>query len=112
MNFEQDVTRCEQRNVTSTTHMYANNKHVETYSKETIPSTAPSAHSNTVTGPSLRDKRQLLSRAAVTHKFKKLKTPSKCRECDSYVYFQGKFKIIFILALWQIIINAFETTKL
>lgn len=29
------------------------------------------------------------SKAASTHKFRKLKTPSKCRECDSYVYFQG-----------------------
>lgn len=30
-----------------------------------------------------------LSRAAASHKLKKLKTPSRCRECDSYVYFQG-----------------------
>ncbi|XP_015246818.1 PREDICTED: minor histocompatibility protein HA-1 isoform X2 [Cyprinodon variegatus] len=30
-----------------------------------------------------------LSKAAQTHKLKKLRTPSKCRECDSYVYFQG-----------------------
>ncbi|XP_042198753.1 rho GTPase-activating protein 45 isoform X2 [Callorhinchus milii] len=30
-----------------------------------------------------------LSRAAQTHRLKKLRTPSKCRECDSYVYFQG-----------------------
>ncbi|KAG1668935.1 Rho GTPase-activating protein 29 [Nymphon striatum] len=32
---------------------------------------------------------QAMSKAAVTHTFRKLKTPSRCRECDSYVYFQG-----------------------
>uniref|UniRef100_A0A673JMY7 Minor histocompatibility protein HA-1-like n=1 Tax=Sinocyclocheilus rhinocerous TaxID=307959 RepID=A0A673JMY7_9TELE len=30
-----------------------------------------------------------LSKAAKTHRLRKLHTPSKCRECDSYVYFQG-----------------------
>ncbi|XP_077549411.1 rho GTPase-activating protein 45-like [Haemaphysalis longicornis] len=30
-----------------------------------------------------------LSLAAETHSFRKLRTPSRCRECDSYVYFQG-----------------------
>ena len=30
-----------------------------------------------------------LSRAARTHMFKKLRAPSRCRECESYVYFQG-----------------------
>ncbi|XP_043909751.1 rho GTPase-activating protein 45 isoform X2 [Protopterus annectens] len=30
-----------------------------------------------------------LSKAAQTHRMRKLRTPSKCRECDSYVYFQG-----------------------
>ncbi|XP_010777034.1 LOW QUALITY PROTEIN: minor histocompatibility protein HA-1 [Notothenia coriiceps] len=30
-----------------------------------------------------------LSKAAHTHRLRKLRTPSKCRECDSYVYFQG-----------------------
>ncbi|TSP09096.1 Rho GTPase-activating protein 45 [Bagarius yarrelli] len=30
-----------------------------------------------------------LSKAAKTHHLRKLRTPSKCRECDSYVYFQG-----------------------
>lgn len=30
-----------------------------------------------------------MSKAAETHTFKKLKTPSRCRECDSYVYIQG-----------------------
>ncbi|KAK7791491.1 hypothetical protein R5R35_008846 [Gryllus longicercus] len=29
------------------------------------------------------------SKAAESHSFRKLKTPSRCRECDSYVYFQG-----------------------
>jgi hypothetical protein len=29
------------------------------------------------------------SMAARTHNFRKLKTPTRCRECDSYVYFQG-----------------------
>ena len=39
--------------------------------------------------PTAPPRRQIMSKAAVTHHFKKLKTPSKCRECDSYVYFQG-----------------------
>ncbi|XP_065576671.1 rho GTPase-activating protein 45-like [Artemia franciscana] len=30
-----------------------------------------------------------MSKAACSHTFKKLKTPARCRECDSYVYFQG-----------------------
>ncbi|KAL4658903.1 minor histocompatibility protein HA-1-like [Arapaima gigas] len=30
-----------------------------------------------------------LSKAAQTHQLRKLRTPAKCRECDSYVYFQG-----------------------
>jgi len=34
-------------------------------------------------------RRDCMSKAAVTHTFRKLKTPSRCRECDSYVYFQG-----------------------
>ncbi|OQR69333.1 minor histocompatibility protein HA-1-like [Tropilaelaps mercedesae] len=35
------------------------------------------------------NRKMCLSRAAETHSFRKLKTPSRCRECDSYVYFQG-----------------------
>ncbi|XP_022646905.1 rho GTPase-activating protein 45-like isoform X5 [Varroa destructor] len=35
------------------------------------------------------NRKMCLSRAAETHNFRKLKTPSRCRECDSYVYFQG-----------------------
>ncbi|XP_072172828.1 rho GTPase-activating protein 45-like [Diadema setosum] len=30
-----------------------------------------------------------LSKASQTHVIRKLRTPSKCRECDSYVYFNG-----------------------
>ncbi|XP_027025570.1 rho GTPase-activating protein 45 isoform X2 [Tachysurus fulvidraco] len=30
-----------------------------------------------------------LSRAAQTHRLRKLRSPAKCRQCDSYVYFQG-----------------------
>lgn len=30
-----------------------------------------------------------LSKAAMTHMIRKLRTPSKCRECESYVYFNG-----------------------
>ncbi|XP_058138204.1 rho GTPase-activating protein 45 isoform X2 [Dasypus novemcinctus] len=30
-----------------------------------------------------------LSKAARTHRLRKLRTPAKCRECSSYVYFQG-----------------------
>ena len=29
------------------------------------------------------------TKAAQTHVIRKLRTPSKCRECDSYVYFNG-----------------------
>ncbi|XP_069693994.1 rho GTPase-activating protein 45-like isoform X2 [Periplaneta americana] len=35
------------------------------------------------------NQRHCMSKAAETHTFRKLKTPSRCRECDSYVYFQG-----------------------
>jgi len=38
--------------------------------------------------PTAPSQRQMMSKAAITHRFRKLKTPSKCRECDSYVYFQ------------------------
>ena len=31
----------------------------------------------------------LLSRVARTHTFKKLRTPARCRGCDTYVYFHG-----------------------
>ncbi|XP_063872353.1 rho GTPase-activating protein 45-like [Scylla paramamosain] len=34
-------------------------------------------------------RRQVMSKAAISHSFKKLLTPSRCRECDSYVYFHG-----------------------
>ncbi|XP_070988676.1 rho GTPase-activating protein 45-like [Oncorhynchus clarkii lewisi] len=30
-----------------------------------------------------------MSKAAKTHRLRKLRTPAKCRECNSYVYFQG-----------------------
>lgn len=30
-----------------------------------------------------------LSKAARTHRLRKLRSPAKCRECNSYVYFQG-----------------------
>lgn len=30
-----------------------------------------------------------MSKAALTHKLRKLRAPSKCRECDSLVVFQG-----------------------
>ena len=49
----------------------------------------PSASIPTGVSSVSSNRRQLMSKAAVTHKFRKLKTPSKCRECDSYVYFQG-----------------------
>uniref|UniRef100_T1J438 Rho-GAP domain-containing protein n=1 Tax=Strigamia maritima TaxID=126957 RepID=T1J438_STRMM len=29
------------------------------------------------------------SKAAITHTFRKLRSPARCRECDTYVYFQG-----------------------
>ncbi|XP_055945774.1 rho GTPase-activating protein 45-like isoform X3 [Argiope bruennichi] len=34
-------------------------------------------------------RRACMSKAAETHSFRRLKTPSRCRECDSYVYFHG-----------------------
>lgn len=33
--------------------------------------------------------RHRYSKAAETHSFRKLRTPSKCRRCENYVYFQG-----------------------
>ena len=30
-----------------------------------------------------------MSKAANSHKFQKIQKPSKCRECDKYVYWQG-----------------------
>ena len=30
-----------------------------------------------------------MSKAARTHRLRKLRSPAKCRECNSYVYFQG-----------------------
>jgi hypothetical protein len=42
------------------------------------------------TSPTTPPQRQVWSRAAVTHRFRKIKTPSKCRECDGLVvYFHG-----------------------
>ena len=67
--------------------LYQNNKHLESYTTKENNSSTPTAPSGPLASSSA--KRQLLSRAAVTHRFRKLKTPSKCRECDSYVYFQG-----------------------
>ena len=59
----------------------------------TMTSSTPAAPNNqSINASSSSARRQLMSRAAVTHKFRKLKTPSKCRECDSYVYFQGQCK--------------------
>ena len=43
-----------------------------------VPGSASSHHSSCI-----------MSKAAESHSFKKLKTPSRCRECDSYVYFHG-----------------------
>ncbi|KAM5256013.1 rho GTPase-activating protein 29 isoform 2-T2 [Ctenodactylus gundi] len=34
-------------------------------------------------------KKTLMSKAAVTHKFRKLRSPTKCRDCESIVVFQG-----------------------
>ena len=31
----------------------------------------------------------VLSKVARTHTFKRLRTPSRCRGCDTYVYFHG-----------------------
>jgi hypothetical protein len=30
-----------------------------------------------------------MSKAAATHKFRKLRSPTKCRDCDGIVVFQG-----------------------
>ena len=54
-----------------------------------------------------------MSKPALTHTFKKLRSSSKCKKCDSYVYFNGaecelvcaRFKTIsisFIDKLWSI----------
>ncbi|XP_006831010.1 PREDICTED: rho GTPase-activating protein 29 [Chrysochloris asiatica] len=34
-------------------------------------------------------KKTLMSKAALTHKFRKLRSPTKCRDCESIVVFQG-----------------------
>uniref|UniRef100_A0A2K6ETI3 Rho GTPase-activating protein 29 n=1 Tax=Propithecus coquereli TaxID=379532 RepID=A0A2K6ETI3_PROCO len=34
-------------------------------------------------------KKTLMSKAALTHKFRKLRSPTKCRDCDGIVVFQG-----------------------
>ena len=34
-------------------------------------------------------KKAALSDAAKMHKFRNVRSPSKCKECDSYVYFNG-----------------------
>lgn len=44
---------------------------------------------DTDTHYSYPSRRQVMSKAAISHSFKKLITPSRCRECDSYVYFHG-----------------------
>lgn len=31
----------------------------------------------------------LMSKNALTHTFKRLRAPSRCRECDNFVYFNG-----------------------
>uniref|UniRef100_A0A7N5ZYZ9 Rho GTPase activating protein 45b n=1 Tax=Anabas testudineus TaxID=64144 RepID=A0A7N5ZYZ9_ANATE len=55
----------------------------------------PSFESPNINGmdPDVASTRQFrnigLSKAAQTHRLRKLRTPAKCRECDSYVYFQG-----------------------
>ena len=84
MNFEYSAQQ-------STSITVSNNRH--TGGSEVVSNTT---HSTTSTvgsvqgvAPITSARRQLMSRAAVTHRFRKLKTPSKCRECDSYVYFQG-----------------------
>ena len=44
------------------------------------------------TSPTTPPRRQIIpmSRAAISHRFRKIKTPSKCRECDTIVvYFNG-----------------------
>uniref|UniRef100_A0A670K4Z7 Rho GTPase activating protein 45 n=1 Tax=Podarcis muralis TaxID=64176 RepID=A0A670K4Z7_PODMU len=48
--------------------------------------TASSGRISTPTGPF---RHMGLSKAAQTHRLRKLRSPSKCRECNSYVYFQG-----------------------
>lgn len=42
-----------------------------------------------VTVPSGPFRHMGLSKAARTHRLRKLRSPAKCRECNSYVYFQG-----------------------
>lgn len=34
-------------------------------------------------------KKTLMSKAALTHKFRKLRSPTKCRDCEGIVVFQG-----------------------
>lgn len=42
-----------------------------------------------LTSPSHTSEEPLMSKNALTHTFKRLRAPSRCRECDNYVYFNG-----------------------
>ena len=46
-----------------------------------------SAHSSTDRNNTTED--TVYSRMAKTHGFRKLRTPSRCKGCDTYVYFHG-----------------------
>ena len=41
------------------------------------------------TAPTKGELEILMSKNALTHTFKRLRAPSRCRECDNYVYFNG-----------------------
>jgi len=38
-----------------------------------------------------------MSRCALTHKFKKILTLSRCRSCDSYIYMNGGLQCCWVL---------------
>lgn len=42
-----------------------------------------------LTSPSHAPEEPLMSKNALTHTLKRLRAPSRCRECDNYVYFNG-----------------------
>ena len=88
MNFEYSAQQVASSAVSNNRHTPGGELGSNTTNSTTVPTSSAVGSGQ---GVPTSARRQLMSRAAVTHRFRKLKTPSKCRECDSYVYFQGKF---------------------
>ena len=44
---------------------------------------------------------EVRSKCAITHRFKRLRTPAKCRQCDTYVYFNGYE--CEVVSVWEVV---------